>query len=79
MGNAPDSFNKKTVVRSQIAVVALSAIGIGAFILFWIVLGELGVGDFARLIAAFCIPPVLIAVLVGVYLLSRSDNTKNLD
>lgn len=72
MGNAPDSFNKKTVIRVQIAVFGLSALGIGVFVLFWVLLGEAGIGDFARLIAAFCIPPALIAAIVGAYTVMRS-------
>ena len=76
MGNAPDSFDKKTVIRAQIAVFGLSAVGVGAFVLFWILLGEAGLGDFARLIAAFCIPPALIAAIIGAYMALRSSRSK---
>jgi len=76
MGKAPDSFDKKTVIRAQIAVFGLSIIGIGAFGAFWILLGEAGIGDFVRLIAAFCMPPALIAAIIGAYKVLRSPGSE---
>jgi lipopolysaccharide export LptBFGC system permease protein LptF len=47
----------------------LSVLGIGLFVLLWVVLGSAGVANAPRLFAAMCIPPLVIGVIVGAYAL----------
>ena len=77
MGEAPDSFDEKTVLRVLGAGIALGALGIGAFVGLWIFLGKTGVADFPRLIASFCLPPAFIAAILGVYMLAMSRRPSN--
>lgn len=44
-------------------------LGIGLFVLLWVVLGSLEVGQIARLLLSLCIPPAVIAAIVGAYFL----------
>ncbi|MDX2137848.1 MAG: hypothetical protein SF123_07105 [Chloroflexota bacterium] len=68
MGNTP-GFDWGKLGRLQIGVVLAAALGIGLFFLLWQGLGDVGVDQFPRLIIAMCVPPMLIAVVVGVYIL----------
>jgi lipopolysaccharide export LptBFGC system permease protein LptF len=68
MGNTPE-FDWGKLGRLQIGVVLATAVGVGLFFLLWQVMGDAGVEQFPRLIIAMCVPPMLIAVLVGVYIL----------
>lgn len=72
MDKTPDTFDKKRILRGQLAVLLLSAAGIGAFVGLWAVLGKVGMSDFPRLIVAFCAPPALIAILIGGYMLASA-------
>ncbi len=58
----PQSLSKATLVATLIAMG-----GIGLFILLWIALADLS--QFARLMLSLCIPPGVMAALVGGYLL----------
>jgi len=69
MGNTPEPINTKTIWRVAIAGAALAVVGIGSFIGLWILLGEAGFSDVPRLFASMCIPPALIAGIIGVYIL----------
>jgi lipopolysaccharide export LptBFGC system permease protein LptF len=55
--------------RGLIAGFVLAVVGVGLFALLWQALGDLGFAQFPRLILAMCVPPALIAVLVGAYIL----------
>ena len=69
MNEAPNSFGKKTLMRAGVAGVVLAGIGIGAFLVIWILLGQAGTSDFPRLMASLCLPPALVAAVIGLYLL----------
>ncbi len=68
MSEAPSPTNKKTIYRVQIVVIAIALVGIVLFVGFWLFLGEAGMDDFPRLIASFCIPPAIIALAMGIYM-----------
>ena len=55
--------------RGLIAGLVLAIVGVGLFILLWIGLGSLGFQQFPRLILSMCVPPAVIAVLIGAYVL----------
>jgi hypothetical protein len=69
MGEKPDSTIGKNLSRATIAGVVLAVGGILLFIVLWIILGNAGVDPFARLLLSLCIPPALMAALVGGYFL----------
>lgn len=69
MSNPQTPFDKNVLTRAGIAGLVLAGLGVGLFILVWIVLGEAGVADFPRLFASLCVPPAVIAAIVGGYML----------
>lgn len=60
---------KRGLLRAQIAVAVLAVLAIGAFIVLWNLLGSAGFEDFPRLILSMCLPPAVIAIVVGIYVL----------
>jgi len=68
MSNTPGMDGKK-LLRGQIAVVVLVLLGIGLFALLWQGMGAAGVANAPRLLVSICLPPAIIAVIVGVYFL----------
>lgn len=62
-----------------IAGAGLAVLGIVLFILIWVVLGNMEVAQFPRLILSVCVPPALMALLLGGYVLlvRPSDSPKN--
>ena len=66
----PPSMNGSTITRAGVAGLVLAGGLIGLFFLIWIVMGELGAADFPRLVAAVCIPPGLISIVIGFYLVN---------
>lgn len=62
-------MNKRTITRAGIVGALLAVLGIGLFMGIWIILGNFGVADFPRLISALCIPPGIIAAIMGIYIL----------
>ncbi len=71
MSNTPGPLNQTNLSRGLIVGAVLAALGIGLFIGLWIVLGSMGVGNAARLLVSLCIPPAVIALIMGGYILLR--------
>ena len=67
MSNSPAPMDSKRMLRASVFGVGLALFGIIAFIVLW--LGLAGLENAPRLFASLCIPPVLIAGIVGVYVL----------
>ena len=65
--NSPNPLNRRNLSRATFAAVILAVGGIALFIALWIALA--GLDQFARLMLSLCIPPALIAAIVGGYLL----------
>lgn len=72
MSNTP--FNGNNVPRIVIAGVVLATLGVIAFIVIWVLMGSAGVPNLPRLLVSMCIPPALIAALIGVYILVRGGS-----
>lgn len=67
--NSTRGLNRK--ILSRAAVVGLG-LAVGAVVLFgalWVLLGNAGVEQFPRLMLSICVPPAVIAALVGGFFL----------
>jgi len=73
MGQSPNPIDPQRVWRAQIYVGILSVLGIALFGGLWVVLGDAGMSAFPRLFISMCIPPALIALIVGGYFLMRAE------
>lgn len=67
--NPPNPVNRRALSRASIFGAILGVAAIILFVVFWVVLGEMGVTQFARLFLALCVPPAIIAAIVGGYVL----------
>jgi hypothetical protein len=76
MTNSPGPLNKDNLSRATIAGTALAVGGIVLFLILYAALGSAGIDSLSRVILALCVPPALMAVLVGGYFLfgKRSKN-----
>ncbi|MBI5670333.1 MAG: hypothetical protein HZC41_20260 [Chloroflexi bacterium] len=73
MSNSP--LKRSSLSRASVAGAALAVVGIILFIVLWVVMGQLGATNLARLLVALCLPPVVIAAMIGAYvLITRSRN-----
>lgn len=77
MSQTPNPLDSRRLKRASIAGVALAAAGIVLFVLLWIVLGNAGVDQFPRLILSLCVPPGVIALIMGIYFLAIQPGNKN--
>jgi hypothetical protein len=64
-------LNKKSLSRATAVGVGLALGGIMLFLVLWVVLGRAGLDMFARLLASVCIPPAIMAGLMGGYILLK--------
>jgi hypothetical protein len=69
MNQTPNPLNKNNLSRATFIAIGLAVGGIVLFFILWSVLGSTGMDAFARLILSLCIPPALMAALVGGYFL----------
>ncbi len=69
MSGTPNGLNRKVLSRATIAGAALGMVGIGLFIFLWSTLGSAGVEPFSRLVMSICLPPAVLAAVVGIYFL----------
>jgi lipopolysaccharide export LptBFGC system permease protein LptF len=69
MNQTPNPLNKNNLSRATFIAIGLAVGGIVLFFILWGVLGSTGMDAFARLILSLCIPPGLMAALIGVYFL----------
>lgn len=77
MTQTPGPLNGKSLTRASVAGFGLATLGILLFVILWVVLGQAGFQPAARLIAALCIPPAVIALILGIYVLFVRPNRKN--
>lgn len=75
MSNSPEPSVGQRVIRAQVAVGLIALAVIGLFVGIWIGLGELGIDDAPRLFAAFCIPPILLALGASIAYLHRQPRS----
>ena len=77
MGQQPTPSGGRQILNSQLYVLLLTIAAIGLFAAIWVILGELGASGATRLFASLCLPPGIIALLIGLYVLLRGDNDVN--
>lgn len=65
----PNPVNKQSLSRAGIIGGVLGTIGILMFVILWVVLDQAGVQTYTRMFLALCVPPAVIALLVGLYAL----------
>lgn len=70
---------KPALSKAAIAGAVLALFGIVLFGVIWVVLSNAGVPANPRLFAALCIPPGVIAGLIGVYILVARPYNKSTD
>lgn len=68
MGRTP-GFDGRKLLRGQGMVAVLALLGILLFAILWQSLGAWGVANLPRLVISVCLPPAVIALIVGVYFL----------
>lgn len=69
MSQTPNPLNQQNLSRATLIAIALAVAGIIFFIALWIVLGTTGVDQVTRLLLSLCLPPGLIAIIIGGYFL----------
>lgn len=62
--------------RGAVAGVILAVLGIGLFIIIYLIMGSAGASQAGRLFGALCIPPAIIGVLLGAYVLIARPGQK---
>ena len=77
MNETPDPINKRSLTRASVAGAIIGASAVITFIVLWIILGNWGMDQFARLVISVCIPPALIALIMGAYFLLIRSNHDN--
>jgi len=75
MTNPPPPLNGRNLTRAGIAGAVLAVLGIVLFLVLWAVLGSFKLDAMPRLFASLCIPPAIIAGLMGVYILTRKPKS----
>lgn len=71
MSNSPSPLNGRNLTRAGIAGAVLAVLAIVLFLVLWVVLGTFKMDAMPRLFASLCIPPAIIAGILGVYMLVR--------
>jgi hypothetical protein len=77
MSQSPSPLNRSSLTRALMAGAALAVLGIALFAGLWVVLGSQGVDQAARLLLSLCIPPAIIAALLGAYFLLAQPGRKD--
>ena len=67
----PPSLRRPLLIGGSLALAAVVL-----FILLWVIMGNAGVEALPRLLVSLCVPPAIIAVVVGAYILiARPGNS----
>jgi hypothetical protein len=69
MSQTPNPVNRRTMGRATAIGIALAAAGIALFVIVWLMLEGLSLSRVPRLFIAICLPPAVIAGLIGLYVL----------
>ena len=75
MNNIPGPL-REPLSRASIIGAVLGVFAIILFIILWIVLGQAGISPMSRLLGALCVPPAVIAAIIGGYILIARPNSK---
>ena len=66
-------LNGMSLSRASIVGAGLAVVGIILFVVFWVVLGQLGVTSLARLLVSLCLPPAVIGGIIAAYALAAKS------
>lgn len=69
MSNTP--LNGNNLPRIAAIGAILAVFGIVLFLVLWAFMGSMGVDSLPRLIVSLCLPPAILAVILGVVILVR--------
>lgn len=67
--NSTRGLNRKIVSRAVIVGLGLAVSAVVLFGALWVLLGNAGVDQFPRLMLSICVPPALMAALIGGFFL----------
>jgi|FLYN01.1.fsa_nt_gi hypothetical protein len=62
-------FSKETLSKASTLGVSLGIGGVALFVTLWLVLGSVGVEQIPRLLISLCLPPAIMAGVLGGYML----------
>lgn len=65
-------LNSRDLLKAQAVVFVLVGVGIGLFVLLYALLE--GQPDTTRLFTALCLPPLVLGVLIGAFVLIRGSS-----
>jgi len=71
MSQSPNPLDKQTISRMGIAGAALGILAIALFAGLWFGLGTTSLDVFPRLVISICVPPAIMAALLGGYILVK--------
>lgn len=71
MSQSPNPLDKQTISRIGIVGAILGMLAVGLFAGLWFGLGTTSLDVFPRLVIAICLPPAIMAALVGGYMLLK--------
>ena len=76
MANNPSPLNKQSLSKATIAGSVMAVGGIILFLILYAALTNAGADPVQRVVVALCVPPMLMALLVGGYFLFGRRETK---
>ncbi len=71
MSNSPSPLNGRNLTRAGVIGLGLAVLAIVLFLVLWLVLGSFKLDAMPRLFASLCVPPAILAAIMGVYILTR--------
>lgn len=71
MSNSPSPLNGRNLTRAGVAGAVLALLAIILFGILWVVLGSFKIDAMPKLFASLCIPPIILASIMGIYILTR--------
>ena len=71
MSNSPSPLNGRNLTRAGVIGLVLAVLAIVLFLILWVVLGSFKLDAMPRLFASLCVPPAVLAAIMGVYILTR--------
>ena len=73
MSKSPDPIDKQSLPRIAVVGAVLALLGVALFLIIWVTMGSAGVEQLPRLVVSVCLPPAIIAAILGVYVLVRPN------
>ncbi|MBA3873232.1 MAG: hypothetical protein H0X30_29205 [Anaerolineae bacterium] len=71
MSNSPSPLNGRNLTRAGVIGLVLAVLAIVLFLVLWVVLGSFKLDAMPRLFASLCVPPAVLAGIMGIYILTR--------